>query len=210
MGRGALRVRVRKGRFTTDLINVHLKSKLLTFPTPRGFTAFSTKDETLRAQVAALALLRRTAEAATVRTAANRLVEGEPNVGLAVLGDFNDGPSAATTQLFQGPDGSEVETKAFDRADHGDAARLSNLAALIPAERRFSRIHRGQGELLDQIFVSEEYLPRLGTAKSAKRRRPSVVDALVETVTSVGDDPNARLAEVCPDHAPVVAGFVVG
>lgn len=70
MGRGALRVRVTKGSFTTDLLNVHLKSKLLSFPSPNGGTAFSTRDEDLRARVAAVALLRRAAEATTVRLAA--------------------------------------------------------------------------------------------------------------------------------------------
>ncbi len=32
MGRGALRVRVRKQRIAVDLLTVHLKSKLLSFP----------------------------------------------------------------------------------------------------------------------------------------------------------------------------------
>ena len=204
MGRGAVRVRVSKGPFTTDLITVHLKSKLLTFPLPNGGTAFSTNDEDLRARVAALALLRRTAEAATVRLAANNVVVDNQVNALAVLGDFNDGPSAATTQIFQGPDGSELDTLGFDRPDAGDGARLWNLAPRMAADRRFSRIHRGQGELLDQIFVSEEYFPR---EPDQERRLPLEVDAMVETIRSIGDNPNARAGEARPDHAPVSAMF---
>jgi endonuclease/exonuclease/phosphatase family metal-dependent hydrolase len=205
MGRGALRVRVKKGSFTTDLLNVHLKSKLLSFPLPNGETAFSTGDEDLRASVAAVALLRRTAEATTVRLAANEIVVGNPVQALAVLGDFNDGPNAATTQIVQGPGGSEVDTAGFDRPDERDDSRLWNLAPCIPSERRFSRIHHGQGELLDQIFVSEEYLPRL--PETQKRQRPLQVDALIETIRSIGDNPKSRTGEVQPDHAPVSASF---
>jgi endonuclease/exonuclease/phosphatase family metal-dependent hydrolase len=208
MGRGALRVRVTKGPFTTDILNVHLKSKLLSFPSPTGGTAFSTLDEDLRARVAAVALLRRAAEATTVRLAANDIIVGNRVNALAVLGDFNDGPSAATTQILQGPNGSEIDTAGFDRPDAADDSRLWNLAPCIPAERRFSRIHHGQGELLDQIFVSEEYFPR--DAPDGTRRLPVKVDSLIETIRSIGDNPRARVAELQPDHAPVSAAFEFG
>jgi endonuclease/exonuclease/phosphatase family metal-dependent hydrolase len=207
MGRGALRVRVSKAGFSTDLISVHLKSKLLTFPLPGGGTAFSTNDEGDRAQAAAVALMRRTAEAATVRIAANAIVADNNVNALAILGDFNDGPSAATTQIFQGPDGSELDTRGFDMPDRGDNARLWNLAPLIADDRRFSRIHRSQGELLDQIFVSEEFFPREDTGD---RRIPTQVDSIVEHIRSIGDNPAARVGEVRPDHAPVVATFELG
>ena len=204
MGRGALHVRVTKGPFTTDLVTVHLKSKLLTFPGG----AFSTNNEDLRARVAALALLRRTAEATCVRLAANGVIVGNQVHALAVLGDFNDGPGAATTQIFQGPDGSELDTLGFHRPDAGDGVRLWNLAPRIAAGRRFSRIHRGQGELLDQIFVSEEYFPRENDGDpNPDRRLPLEVDAMIETIRSIGDNPAARAGESRPDHAPVSATF---
>jgi hypothetical protein len=126
---------------------------------------------------------------------------------LAVLGDFNDGPSAGTTQIFQGPDGSELDTRGFDRPDQGDDARLWNLAPLVAEDRRFSRIHRGQGELLDQIFVSEEFFPR---EAEGNRRVPTEVDCVVEHIRSIGDDPGARVGEIRPDHAPVMATFEIG
>jgi endonuclease/exonuclease/phosphatase family metal-dependent hydrolase len=197
LGRGAPRIRVKKGALTIDLIAVHLKSKLLTFPGGK----FTTKDETLRARVASLALMRRTAEAATVRIAASALIANNEKRAVVVLGDFNDGPDAATTQIFQGPDGSELGTGGFDRPDAGDTARLWNLAARIDEARRFSRIHNGQGELLDQIFVSEELLPRV----NGKRRLPEV-DSLVDSITSIGDNPNTD-KRAHPDHAPVTSTF---
>ena len=69
MPRGALRVR---DAAALDLVICHLKSKLLTFPGGR----FSPRDEGERARYAAYALQRRGAEAATVRAAADRLLDG--------------------------------------------------------------------------------------------------------------------------------------
>jgi hypothetical protein len=51
---------------------------------------------------------------------------------VVVLGDLNDEPEAATTQLLQGPPGSEIGTAGYDRPDQGDGQRLWNLAARIP------------------------------------------------------------------------------
>jgi hypothetical protein len=53
-----------------------------------------------------------------------------------VLGDLNDEPLAATTQLLLGPPGSEIGTAGFDRADLGDGQRLWNLGPPIPEARR--------------------------------------------------------------------------
>jgi predicted extracellular nuclease len=91
MGRGAAQVTVLAGTTRVHLIACHLKSKLLTFP--GGF--FSTANEDLRAQVGAIDLMRRTAEAAQVRLAVNELMSQHPDDGVIVLGDLNDSPYAA-------------------------------------------------------------------------------------------------------------------
>jgi hypothetical protein len=187
------------------LIATHLKSKLLTFPGG----AFSTNDETLRAQIGAIALNKRTAEATTLRLAANQILADHPTDAVIVLGDLNDGPGAATSQLLLGPSGSEIGTLGFSRPDEGDAQRLFNTAPAIPEARRFSRIHRGVGELLDQILASEEMYPRV--AANGPRRDPvsdSHID-FVDNLPSVGTNPNARLGEITPDHAPVTATFLI-
>jgi len=67
MGRGALQIRVTKNGLTVDLITAHLKSKLLTFPRPGTESSFTPRTEEERVQVAGIALMRRTAEAATLR-----------------------------------------------------------------------------------------------------------------------------------------------
>jgi endonuclease/exonuclease/phosphatase family metal-dependent hydrolase len=207
MGRGALRVRVTKEGRAFDLITAHLKSKLLSFPRP-GFSSFSPRDENERAQVGGIALMRRMAEALTLRVRANSMLDSLVRVPLAILGDFNDVPEAQTTLLLNGPPGSEIGTAGFHRQDQGDAARLFNVAPAIPAERRYSRIHHGRGELLDQIFASQEFFP-LGPDN---RRRLPVADSRVDFVASlpsVSDNPGDRADAVAPDHAPVSALFEV-
>lgn len=205
MARGALRIRLTKNGLTVDLITAHLKSKLLTFPRPGG-SSFTPRDEAERAQVAGIALLQRTAEAVTLRLRANALLEGNQPTPLLLLGDFNDVPEAQTSLLLNGPAGSAIGTLGFDRPDQGDDVRLFNLAPAIAEERRFSRVHHGRGELLDQIFASEELFP-LGVDN---RRRLPQVDSHIDfqgQLPSVGDHPVERAQEIAPDHAPVTATF---
>lgn len=163
MGRGALRIRVTKDGLTVDLMTAHLKSKLLTFPRPGGTSSHTPRDEKERAQAAGIALMKRTAEAVTLRIRANDLLEANNRTPLLLLGDFNDVPEAQTSLIPSGPSGSEIGTRGFDQPDTGDDVRLFNLAPIIPQARRFSRVERGRPELLDQIFASEELFP-LGEA----------------------------------------------
>jgi endonuclease/exonuclease/phosphatase family metal-dependent hydrolase len=67
----------------------------------------------------------RAAEAVTLRAFANRLLDGQGRErAVIVLGDLNDEPAAATTQILLGPPGSEIGTPGFVRPDQGDGARL--------------------------------------------------------------------------------------
>lgn len=209
MSRGALRVQVDVAGTPVHIITAHLKSKLLTFPRPHGGSAFVPNNEDERAQVAGIALLRRTAEAVTLRMRANALLEGNGNAPLLVLGDLNDVPEAQTSLVFAGPSGSELGTGGFARADAGDDVRLFNIAAAIASERRYSRVHRGRKELLDQILASEELF-----AVDAQQRRqpPLAADAFVDfagQLASVTENPNERAADIAPDHAPVTASFTL-
>src|SRR6185295_2610880 len=134
------------------------KSKLLTFPRLGG-SSFKPRDEDERAQVAGIALMRRMAEAVTLRMRINAFLVNNVQTPLLLLGDFNDVPEAQTSLILSGPPGSEIGTPGFHRRDQGDDVRLFNLAPVIPEDRRFSRVHHGRGELLDQIFASDELLP---------------------------------------------------
>jgi predicted extracellular nuclease len=71
MPRAARRARVRLDGRDIDLVACHLKSKLLSFP-----GGFAPRDEGQRARYGDYALARRAAEAATVRAAADALLDG--------------------------------------------------------------------------------------------------------------------------------------
>jgi endonuclease/exonuclease/phosphatase family metal-dependent hydrolase len=198
MGRPALVARITTAAGTgIDLVTCHLKSKLLTFPNG----AFSTRDEALRARYGAYALYRRAAEAVTVRDTATKLLAGQGQQrAVIVLGDLNDGPEAATTQILPGPPGSEIGTGGYDQPDQGDGARLWNLYPRIqPADNRYSRIYRGHPELIDHIFVSHLVTHHVtdGQVTAGAPASPAP--------DSIGDNPNTRANAPASDHRPLVA-----
>ncbi|WP_425835200.1 endonuclease/exonuclease/phosphatase family protein [Streptomyces fractus] len=196
-GRGVLAVHFSTRATWLTAAVCHLKSKLLGYPGGR----FVPRDEGERARYAAYALERRAAEAATVRALADTLIrEDGRRERVAVLGDFNDEMSAATTQILQGPPGSEIGTPGFDHADRGDAKRLWNVAPLIPEEQRYSRVYAGHRELIDHIFVSHELL---GHVVRAGTGVPHEEDAALVPLPSVGADPQERRDAPGSDHAPV-------
>lgn len=204
MGRGALRILVRpRADLRLHCITTHLKSKLLSYPAPPNHPRFAPHNENERARIGGFALLRRTAEAVAMRVYANQFLEKNSDQALIMLGDLNDGPDAATTQILYGPGGSEIGTPGFNAPDKGDDSRLFNLALCIDPARRYSRIYNGNKELIDHILVSQELLP-------GNPRRLPIVDSHIDIegrLPSINDDPMARRSEPGSDHAPVTARF---
>jgi endonuclease/exonuclease/phosphatase family metal-dependent hydrolase len=195
-GRGALAVSVSPAPGSElHAVVCHLKSKLLTFPGHR----FVPRDEGERARYAAYALLRRGAEAVTVRAAADRLLDGDGGTRMvAVMGDLNDEPAAATTQILLGPPGSQIGTSGFKHPDRGDEVRLWNLCPLIPEDQRYSRVQDGQPELIDHILVSRALLDRVERVFTGNEH-PG------QSLPSVGEDPSERRDAPASDHAPILA-----
>ena len=87
-----------------------------------------------------------------------------------------------------------IGTPGFDRPDAGDATRLWNIAARIPAEHRFSRRHGGEKELIDHILLSHDLIQNLAGA-----------DTYTQDITTIGNTPSSRRDATVPDHAPVTA-----
>ena len=217
MERGALEVTVRLGDTPVTVLNAHFKSKLITYERQPGLVGgnpFQPNDESERYRYAAYALFRRTAEAVVLRqrlnellsdpAAPNDLARGRGGERAVIFGgDFNDEPHAATTQILQGPSGSEIGTGGFPRPDQGDAFRLWNLAPLLPpvdGAPPYTRIFKGRGELIDHLFASRRLVDpdRLPTAYTIMQPDP---------LPSIGDNPNAAPFRPGSDHAAVVAVF---
>lgn len=196
LGRPALQARVRANNADVTVLTCHLKSKLLTYPNGR----FQPVDEDERARYATYALFRRSAEAASLRAHLNGVLDGHgPERAVILCGDLNDEVDAATTQILNGPSGSEIGTAGFDRPDKGDGDRMWNLAPLIPGAERSSRVYRGRPELIDHVFASH-YLVN-GKVESVSTRRAEA------QLPSVTDEPSTRRGEPGSDHAAVVATF---
>lgn len=219
MGRSALEVVVEVDGTEITVITAHFKSKLISYPRLRG--NFNPKDENERYRYAAYALFRRTGEALTIRDRINAILssgakEPDPDAGLgrekAVVfcGDLNDQPDAATTQIIQGPSGSELETAGFRTGDKGDGYRMWNLAPRLnftlsgkpPAEPPYTRVFKGRGELIDHIFASHrlvnpENIPEVRTVLATDR------------LPSVSEVPTERKSDPASDHAAVVATFTI-
>ncbi|AXI90731.1 endonuclease, partial [Streptomyces sp. ETH9427] len=182
-GRGFLAVEVADERGPLRVAVCHLKSKLLSYPDGR----FQPRDEGERARYGAYALYRRAAEAAALRALADRLLEGDGRErDVAVLGDLNDEVQAATTQLLLGPPGSEIGTPGYDRPDRGDAVRLWDVAPLIPASERYSRVNSGRRELIDHVLLSHRLVRRVSAAGTG------LPDDGPPRLPSVGADPGER------------------
>ncbi|GGT12585.1 endonuclease/exonuclease/phosphatase family protein [Streptomyces chromofuscus] len=189
-GRGLLAVRA--GELSVAV--AHLKSKLLSYPEGR----FHPRDEGERARYAAYALYRRAAEATALRALADKLLAGDGRArDVVVLGDLNDEAQAATTQILLGPPGSEMGTPGFTADDRGDAARLWNVAPLIPADQRFSRVNSGRRELIDHVLCSHRLIRRVTAAGTG------LPGTGAPRLSSVGPDPAERRGTAGSDHAPV-------
>ena len=200
--RPALQITVAYNGREIDIVTAHLKSKLLTFG-----EMFDTPDETLRANTAYCALQRRAAEATSLREHANNLLAAGRAV--VVLGDLNDVPKAATTEILYGPPGSQPQGPedatnifgAFQRPNNNDDQRLFNVTNLVPENIRWSRRHNGKNELLDHILASEALMPRVNGL-----RQVPIMSILNEDVPNmIGAHPT--VSGVIPDHAPVTAVF---
>jgi endonuclease/exonuclease/phosphatase family metal-dependent hydrolase len=198
LGRGALTVRVDGDTGAPiTLVVCHLKSKLLHYPpSANGQPRFNPRNEGERARYTAYALSQRGAEATAVRGLADSLLKGHGQENaVVVLGDLNDEPLAATTQILLGPSGSELGTPGFSHPDGGDAWRLWNLASLIPEVDRYSRVYQGRHELIDHILVSHLAVHAVGNVQAIH----------AAPLPSVGDDPAARRDKPASDHSPVLA-----
>jgi endonuclease/exonuclease/phosphatase family metal-dependent hydrolase len=197
--RGFLQITVTvPGVGPVQFVTAHLKSKLLTYPNGR----FQPRDEDERARFGTYALYKRAAEATTLRAHMTQVLAGVGQTTAAILlGDLNDDPQAATTQILLGPPGSEIGTPGETIPDKGDATRLLNLAPKLPADQQYSRIYRGRRELIDHILISRALLATVLAVQSGTGV------ASGPDLRSLGDNPNVTNTTTGSDHAPITARF---
>lgn len=149
------KLRMKHGQRLHALV-VHLKSKRPKFlQDAAGVVTEDSDDPAVVARATLRSLVIRAAEALALRQLVLGITQRtrEP---LLLLGDLNDGPHAVTTQLI-----TATSAAAFDRDARDVALYHAWDVATEPALRRdmaYSHVHQGWPELLDQIWVSEEFV----------------------------------------------------
>jgi len=140
-----------------NVITAHLKSKRPKFLQDMQGHPLEDRDDHKTAALASLrSLIMRGAEAAALRHIVIDLLE-RTRIPLVVMGDFNDTPASVTTQLISATTEAAYDHGARDVALF-NAYDLQGEAAL-KKDVAYSHIHLGTPDVLDQILVSEEFLP---------------------------------------------------
>jgi endonuclease/exonuclease/phosphatase family metal-dependent hydrolase len=202
--RSPLRVVLAHGGQRVHVVTAHLDSKLATVLGARDLA----EHEHERARTLFHASERRNREVYALREHVTELLASAE--ATLLLGDFNDVPEAASTQLLYGPPGCQPRgpadrvnaQSAFQRGDRFDLQRLFNVALLAPEQDRWSRWAHGQRELLDHILASAQLMPR----EHGLRRTPAI--EIRNGFTRPSSDIE-RSEDAAPDHAPVSAVFSV-
>lgn len=149
------RLSTRQGQ-VLHVVVAHLKSKRPKFlQDDQGNPLEDRDDPRIVARATLRSLVRRAAEAAALRAIVVDILKNthEP---LILMGDLNDGPHAVTTQMVAAT--SEV---AFNREARDTAlfnAYDIQTGRMLLRDVAYSHIYQGFAEVLDQIFVSEEFV----------------------------------------------------
>jgi endonuclease/exonuclease/phosphatase family metal-dependent hydrolase len=161
------------------LVVVHLKSKRPKFLQDANGDLLEDRDNpSVVARATLRSLLMRGAECAALR----RLVvditrrSREP---LLLMGDMNDSPHAVTNQIV-----AANQATSYDKATRDTALYHAWEVQTEPALKRdvaYSHVHQGWPELLDQIWVSEEFVASSARAVGDVRRVEVFNDHLHES-----------------------------
>lgn len=160
------------------VVTAHLKSKRPKYLQDQaGNTIEDRNDPAVTARAVLRSLVLRASEAVGLRaTIADILANTrEP---LILMGDFNDGPHSVTTQLMAATSEVAYNRKARDTALY-NAWEVQGEAAL-KRDVAYSHIYQGWPELLDHIFVSEEFVPTSRFSVGDVRRVDAFNDHLHE------------------------------
>lgn len=229
LSRPIQKVRVPVGKHLVTVFNCHLKSKLGEFLKPGGADFAPESDLTRydpvgRAMGALRAAVRRMAEAWVLRREiVSELKKGHP---VMVLGDFNDGEHAVSSEIVSG----EVPFRNYswmlrhDARDYNDRYKKEESIAitkavlenrLTSAEKLFVRkslrdmvytsAFGGVYESLDQIYMSQHFHP-----DNAERIGEMEYFSVFNDHLTDGSHPEAPYNKLASDHGQVMAHMKIG
>lgn len=178
--RPVLRARLQaKNGQTLQVLVAHLKSKRPKFlQDAAGNPTEDRDDPALVARATLRSLLMRAAEACALRRLVVDITQRtrEP---LLLLGDLNDGPHSVTTQMI-----AANQAVSYNKGTRDTALFHAWDVQTDPPLKRdmaYSHVHQGWPELLDQIWVSEEFVATSQRALGDVRRVDVFNDHLHES-----------------------------
>ena len=141
---------------SVTVVTAHLKSKRAYFlRDASGDLLEDMDDPNIRVRAKLRSLCMRAAEAASIRIAIMARLN-HTNEPLILLGDMNDVTGSVTTQLM-----AETEEVHYDKSIRDvalfDAARIQRRYGWMK-DVAYTHIYQGMPEVIDQLFVSEEFL----------------------------------------------------
>lgn len=144
------------GRGTLRVLVAHLKSKRPKFLQNEAGEVIEDRDDpAVIARATLRSLVIRAAECAALRVLVHARLK-HTHEPLVLMGDLNDSPHAVTTQMV-----AATQAIAYDRAARDSAlfhAPDVQSGAAIRRDVAYSHVHQGWPEVLDQIWVSEEFV----------------------------------------------------
>jgi predicted extracellular nuclease len=150
-------LRMKHGQ-VVHVLTAHMKSKRPKFlQDAKGEPQEDREDPKILALATLRSLMMRGAEAAAMRHIVADVLQ-RTHEPLIVMGDFNDGPHSVTTQMIAAT-GEVAYDKGARDAALWNAYEVQGEMAL-KRDVAYSHVHQGFPEVLDQILVSEEFLPR--------------------------------------------------
>lgn len=168
------------------VLNLHLRSPLASPIPGQKLSAGSWRSLAGWAEGYFAATLKRSGQALEARLRVEQIFDREPAALIAVCGDLNAGEEETPARILQ----ARVE-------DSGNAALadrvLEALEARLPADRRFTVLHRGRRRMLDHILCS----PALA---ASCRAVAADNEELPDEAAMADDEPRSN-------HAPLVAEF---
>ena len=171
-------LRMKHGQLLNVLV-VHLKSKRPKYLQDAAGNALEDRDDpAITARATLRSLVMRGAEAAALRGIVLDLVQRSHDP-LILMGDMNDGPHSVTCQMI-----AATQAVAYDRQARDTALFHAYDVQTEPGLRRdmaYSHVHQGWPDILDQIWVSEEFLASSRFAVGDVRRVEYFNDHLHES-----------------------------
>lgn len=222
--RPILKTRIPVGGQVVTVFNCHLKSKLGEFIRPKGAdfapeAVLTTYDPAGRALGALRAALRRMAEAWVLRREILKALDaGEP---VMVLGDFNDGEHAVSSEIISGEtpfknyswmlrhdakhandrykrEENEQITEAVDRVRLRSAEKMFVKKSL--RDMVYTTAFGGVHESIDQIYMSRHFDPTYNKALGEMEYFSVLNDHLTD-----GSHPEAPYNKLASDHGQIMA-----